>query len=64
MHGLKRAEAAGHTVPPLLDWLKALCAGVALAIQDSFAAQCPISVNSVTLYVAITASLIKLAEVS
>ena len=21
MHGLKRAEAAGHTAPPLLDWL-------------------------------------------
>jgi hypothetical protein len=24
MHGLKRAEAAGYPVPPLLDWLKPL----------------------------------------
>jgi hypothetical protein len=24
MHGLKRAEAAGQTVPPLLDWLRFL----------------------------------------
>ena len=24
MHGLKRAEAAGYPVPPLLDWFKLL----------------------------------------